>query len=75
MCATMLLEADGNPSRKVRVVAQSHQSTTYRVQSILNLCGKCGLNLRSDRNVLSDQSHAELGVESESKIMMRDRRG
>lgn len=39
----MLLEANGYPTEKVKVVVQSHRSTTYLMQDILSLCGKSEL--------------------------------
>ena len=76
ICTTRLLEADGNPFRKVRVVVQSHHNTSYLMQDISNLWGKSGLKFKCGRNVLSaDKSYAELGVDSESEIVITGGRG
>ena len=76
VCTTRLLEADGKPFRKVRVVVQSHHTTSCLMHDISNLWGKNGLKFKCGRNVLSaDKSYAELGVESESEIVITGGRG
>ena len=76
VCTTRLIEADGNPFRKVRVVVQSHHNTSYLMHDISNLWGKSGLKFKCGRNVLSaDKSYAELGVENESEIVITGGRG
>jgi hypothetical protein len=77
MCTTRLLDTDGNPFRRVRVVVQSHHNTNYLMHDISNLWGgKSGLKFKCGRTVLSaDKSYAELGVETESEIAITGGRG
>ena len=76
ICTTRLLDADDRPFRKVRVVVQSHHTASYLMDDISNLWGRNGLKFKCGRNVLSaDKSYAELGVETESEIVITGGRG
>ena len=76
LCTTRLLESDGNAFRKVRVVVQSQHNTSYLMHDISNLWGKSGLKFKCGRNILTaDKSYAELGIESESEIVITGGRG
>ena len=76
ICTTRLLEVDGNAFRKVRVVVQSHQKTSYLMHDISNLWGRNGLKFKCGRNVLSaEKTYFELGIENEGEVVITGGRG
>jgi hypothetical protein len=76
ICTTRIFESDNVPVRKVRVLVPSDQSCRYLIDDVSSLWGRVGLKFKCGRTVLhGDKTFDELGVESNSEIVVTGGRG